>query len=134
MEFAFKKYFTLTEAMYILPLVKRIVGDILDLSHEIHALSLILGENDPGHPQLQEMLDQLHGYLAELEEMGCYYKDWGFSVGLVDFPAIIHGREVFLCWRSDEEEILYYHDIEAGYAGRKPIPRDQYPGELSGDE
>lgn len=130
MEFAFKKYFTLGEAMHALPLVKRIVDDILNLSHEIHALSLMLGEDDPGHPQLQEMLDQLHGYLEEIEEIGCYYKDWGFRVGLVDFPAIINGREAFLCWRSDEEEIMYYHEIEAGFAGRKPIPREYYPGKL----
>ena len=134
MEFAFQKYFTPGEAMRALPLIKPIVDDILNLSHEIHALSLVLGENDPGHPQLQEMLDKLHGYLAELEEMGCYYKDWGFRIGLVDFPAIIDEKEVFLCWRSDEEEILYYHDIEAGYAGRKPIPNEYYPGEWGEDQ
>ena len=129
MEFIFNKHFTPDEAMRALLLIKPIVDDILNLSHETHALSLMLGEDGPGHPQLQEMLDQLHAYLAELEAMGCYYKDWGFRIGLVDFPAIIGGKEVFLCWRSDEEKILYYHDIEAGYAGRKPIPDEHYPWE-----
>lgn len=86
----------------------------------------MLGEDAREHPQLQEMLDEIHGYFAEMEEVGCYYKDWGFSIGLVDFPAIIEGQEVFLCWRSDEEDISYYHEIEAGFAGRKPIPPEYF--------
>lgn len=60
----------------------------------------------------------------ELEELGCFYRDWNFEKGLVDFPAIIDGQEVLLCWRSDEPELLYYHDYAAGFAGRKPIPRE----------
>ena len=63
--------------------------------------------------------------MAELEEIGCFYKDWNFTIGLVDFPAIIDGKEVLLCWRSDEDDILYYHGFEDGYAGRKEIP-DKY--------
>jgi hypothetical protein len=122
MKYQFKRHFTPAEAARTLPLVRQIVEDILDVSHDIRSLGTILGENVREHPQLQEMLDQLHGYFAEMEELGCYYKDWGFSIGLVDFPAIINGREVFLCWRSDEKDIMYYHDIEAGYAGRQLIP------------
>jgi hypothetical protein len=133
MKYQFKKHFTIAEAAQTLPLIKGIVGDILDLSHEIHALGIILGEDAPDHPQLQEKLDELQGYLAEMEEMGCYYKDWGFSIGLVDFPAIINGQEVFLCWRSDEEEIMYYHEIDAGYAGRRRIP-GHFFSEQSGPE
>jgi len=76
-------------------------------------------ESDPG---VKKLAAQLNGFMAELEEIGCYYKDWNFSIGLVDFPAIIDGQEVFLCWRSDEDNVIYYHEIEAGYAGRKLIP------------
>jgi hypothetical protein len=42
-------------------------------------------------------------------------------MGLVDFPAMIDGEEVLLCWRSDEPEVLYYHGLEDGFAGRKKI-------------
>ncbi|RPI70946.1 MAG: DUF2203 family protein, partial [Ignavibacteriales bacterium] len=45
-------------------------------------------------------------------------------IGLVDFPSIINNKEVFLCWRSDEDEIKFYHDIDSGYSGRKPIPEN----------
>lgn len=121
-----KKYFTLAEADRTLPLVKRIVLDILNLSHEIHSLAIVLGNDAADHPQLVEKFEVIKGYFTEIEELGCYYKDWGFSIGLVDFPAVINGKEVFLCWRSDEEKIKYYHEIEAGYAGRKLIPEEYF--------
>jgi hypothetical protein len=60
--------------------------------------------------------------MEELEEIGCFYKDWNFSIGLVDFPAIINGEEVYLCWKTDEEKIIYYHRIHEGFSGRKLIP------------
>jgi hypothetical protein len=116
------KYFTPHEAGKTLPLVKRIVRDILDTGRRIRMLSLIRGENRENTPEIEQLGDHLNAYFAELEELGCYYKDWNFSIGLVDFPAIIDDREVLLCWRSDEERLEYYHTIEAGYAGRKRIP------------
>jgi hypothetical protein len=45
-------------------------------------------------------------------------------MGLIDFPAIIDDEQVFLCWRSDEPELAFYHRIEGGYAGRRPLPPD----------
>ncbi|RMI00520.1 MAG: DUF2203 family protein [Calditrichaeota bacterium] len=118
----FKRYFTPAEAEKTLPLVRQIVRDILDLSHEVRILATMLGAEAEDHPQIEDKVQQLRHYLRELEEIGCFYKDWNFSIGLVDFPAVIDGREVFLCWRSDEPSIQYYHDIDAGYAGRQPIP------------
>jgi hypothetical protein len=79
-------------------------------------------ENDT---RIQKLADNIEGFMQELEEIGCYFKDWNFSIGLIDFPAIIDGREVFLCWRSDEDDIIYYHDAEAGFAGRKLIPPEE---------
>ncbi|HKB87094.1 MAG TPA: DUF2203 domain-containing protein [Ignavibacteriaceae bacterium] len=116
------RYFTPEEAHSTLPLVRKIVEDILNTSREIRLLTEDKDgviESDPG---VKKLAAQLNGFMAELEEIGCYYKDWNFSIGLVDFPAIIDGQEVFLCWRSDEDNVIYYHEIEAGYAGRKLIP------------
>lgn len=118
----FKKHFTVQEAARTLPLAKRIVSDILDTSQQIRMMSAMLEEENENHPQIDALMDELKSYFAELEEMGCFYKDWNFSIGLVDFPAIIDEKEVFLCWRSDEPEIKYYHEIEAGYVGRREIP------------
>jgi hypothetical protein len=62
--------------------------------------------------------------MKELEALGCFYKDWNFDLGLVDFPALIDGEEVLLCWRSDEPEVRWYHPLDGGYSGRKPIPEN----------
>jgi hypothetical protein len=62
---------------------------------------------------------EAEGFLEELEEIGCTCKDP--EIGLVDFPARAGGKVVFLCWKMGEPEILYYHDIDAGFAGRKPV-------------
>ncbi len=125
MDFTPKKLFTPTEAKQTLPLVKQIVSDILNISHEIRTMVTMLGDEAEGHPQVEALLEKLQEYFGELENLGCYYKDWSFAIGLVDFPAIIDGKTVFLCWRSDEADIQYYHEIEAGYAGRRLIP-EQY--------
>jgi hypothetical protein len=118
------KYFTPVEASKTLPLVKKIVKDILDTSREMRLFAEELDDEyikyDPG---IKKMADDINGFMAELEEIGCFYKDWNFTIGLVDFPAVINNKEVMLCWRSDEDEIKFYHNIDAGYSGRKPIPR-----------
>jgi hypothetical protein len=109
--------------MKSLPLVERIVADILKTGQAIRALSVEM-ERPEEDPEINRLMDQLDELFEEIEGIGCYYKDWNFTVGLVDFPAKIHGREAMLCWRSDEKEIRYYHDSEAGYAGRRLIPKE----------
>jgi hypothetical protein len=120
------KHFTPEEARRTLPLVRKIVEDILHSSREIRLLAEdkdgIIGDD----PQIKKMMNDINGFMAELEEIGCFYKDWNFTTGLVDFPSIIDGNEVFLCWKNDEDDIKYYHEIETGYAGRKPIPEKYF--------
>ena len=70
----------------------------------------------------------MQDYFFELEELGCYYQDWSFGLGLVDFPAIINDEKVLLCWRSDEKNLQFYHGHNDGYAGRKPIPPEYLNG------
>ena len=118
-EHEFPRLFTATEAQRTLPLVRAIVHDVLDLGAQ--ARDVLSGRAD--EPTIEELQDQLREHLAELAGIGCYYKDWNFQIGLVDFPALIDGEVVFLCWRSDEPELRYYHRIEDGYAGRRPLPR-----------
>ncbi len=115
--------FTPKEANQTLPLVKRIVKDIQETGQRLREMGEALGEAAREDPEVRKLVDELHELFEELEQIGCSYKDWSFSVGLVDFPAIIDGEEVELCWRSDEPEIAYYHGRE-GYVGRKPIPKE----------
>ncbi len=120
------RYFTPAEAQMTLPLVKKIVKDILDTTREIKLLADDLDGKVEDNEKIKKMISDVNGFMSELEEVGCYYKDWNFTVGLVDFPAYIEGEEVFLCWRSDEDGIRYYHALEEGYAGRKLIPEKYF--------
>ena len=119
-----QKLFTPEEANRMLPLVGRIVEDILAVGQK---LRLIGREANPTLKQMSEYrrgTDQLKSLFAELDSLGCSYKDWNFEIGLVDFPAQIEGRDVMLCWRSDEPSVRFYHSLEAGYAGRREVPAD----------
>ena len=116
------KYFTPAEARKTLPLVKNIVRDILLVTREMRLIAEEINGGLEDDIRIKKLANDVNGFLSELEEVGCYYKDTKFQIGLVDFPAMIDGEEVYLCWRSDEEDILYYHEMDAGYLGRKLIP------------
>jgi hypothetical protein len=115
----FKRLFTRREAESTLPLVRQIVADILEGARRIREMD----ENDASLPGRQAELEE---NVRELEAMGCFFKDWNFSIGLVDFPAEIGGETVFLCWRSDESSLAWYHRIEDGYQGRRPLPESSF--------
>lgn len=119
------KYFTPSEAKKTLPLVRKIVKDILETSREMRLIADEIGDSVESDSRILKFADNIEGFMKELEEIGCFFKDWNFSIGLIDFPAIIDGKDVLLCWRSDEDDIMYYHEIEAGFAGRKLIPSEE---------
>ena len=115
------KIFTLAEANKRLPLVRKIVSDIHTKAERFRSLVAHLKSGPPPNEAL-ELQAEIEGLLGEIEDLGCFYKDWNFKIGLVDFPAIIDGDAVLLCWRSDEPEIRWYPGFEDGYPGRKKIP------------
>jgi len=119
------KYFTPSEARKTLPLVRKIVKDILDTSREMRLVAEEVEGQAEKDPRIQKMADDIEDFMTELEDIGCFFKDWNFQIGLVDFPARIDNKEVFLCWRSDEDDIMYYHEMETGFAGRKIIPPEE---------
>ncbi|MDP2302011.1 MAG: DUF2203 domain-containing protein [Ignavibacteria bacterium] len=121
-----KIYFTPASAKKTLPLVKKIVSDILKEGEIIKSYQSEILSADSNDMAIQNSLHKIQNYTDELAEIGCYFKDWNFEVGLVDFPAIINDKEVLLCWKSDEETLLYYHPIEGGFASRKLIPEEYY--------
>jgi hypothetical protein len=116
------KYFTPAEAMRTLPLVRKIVDDIIITIREMRLYAEDMKGKIEDDSYIRKLAADVEGFIKELEEIGCYYKDWNFTIGLVDFPSFIDGKEVFLCWRSDEEKIEFYHDLDSGFHGRKKIP------------
>mgnify|MGYP001560278517 CR=1 FL=1 len=116
-----KKYFTPQEVNKRLPLVKQIVGDILVRAGQLKSVMAGANASSPKGAH-EKILAQMNGLIDELESLGCSYKDWNFEKGLVDFPAIIDGQEVLLCWHSDEPDVRWYHGVEDGFAGRRAVP------------
>ena len=57
--------------------------------------------------------------LAEVQGLGIVVRD--IDRGLIDFPAVIDGEEVYLCWQLDEDGISWWHDLESGFGGRQPL-------------
>lgn len=134
-----RKYFTVKEANKTLPLVRVIVQDIVEQYQKVADLKQRLGavsrthERDRRRPhepdvyaeelaQTEATLEAeettLRGFLDELDRLGVELKG---ADGLCDFPARIDGRDVYLCWRLGETEVQFWHDVDAGFAGRRPI-------------
>ncbi|OYV71071.1 MAG: hypothetical protein B7Z72_06985 [Gemmatimonadetes bacterium 21-71-4] len=127
------KTFTVEGANRSLPLVRRIVQDIVaehprwkDLvsRYELAAAGARpeWGES-PEQLALRHDIDavaqRINGYVDELAEVGCLLK--GFEDGLVDFYGLREGQLVFLCWRLGEDSVAHWHELDAGVAGRQPI-------------
>lgn len=135
------KYFTLEEANATLPYVRSIVADILAAytewrdrigSYEVLAAnsSFDSGESDEQialRKEVDELAKRIDSFLDELNAVGCVFK--GFDEGLVDFRSLAFGREVFLCWKYGEPDIRFWHEIDAGFAGRKELQPEPVSGE-----
>ncbi len=125
------KYFTVDEANKTLPLVRRIVTDIvsthgamLERLNELRAQEAespaSAGRRRGLESEIEELAETLDRFISELAEIGALFK--GFEEGLVDFYSTLDGRPIFLCWKLGEGSIEWWHELDAGYAGRKPLP------------
>jgi|SRR6185369_2266717 len=124
-----RRIFSLKEANQTLPLVARVIRDIVEGYRQISELDAQAHQlAEAGHPskaedfrsQIHDLLVTVDGYVEELHQIGCEFKD-PFQ-GLVDFPARLDGeRLVYLCWKMGESEIRYWHELHSGFAGRQTI-------------
>jgi hypothetical protein len=122
------RYFTLPEAQQLLVDLRPVVAEMM----EIH--SRILQERPGAWPAIQRAagnggsraasrlvpeFDRLRELVHKVQDQGVILKDMG--IGLLDFPSLRDGREVYLCWRYDEQRIGFWHETDAGFAGRQPL-------------
>jgi hypothetical protein len=122
-----RRTFTPEQANRTLPLVRRIVGDLLERGRELRKIAPRHAEPD-ARARIGALETTIRDLVEELHAIGCEYKDFAFDKGLVDFPSEIGGRPVLLCWKSDEPRVEWFHAPDAGFAGRARIP-----AELMGD-
>lgn len=126
----FKKYFTVYEANSLIPFLKesfdRLYGILSEIQKKHGTVLKTLPEKvsiNGGWESSGEYLSEsgeINRILGEIMEKGAVVKD--LQQGLVDFPFILEKKEVFLCWKLGEEKIRFYHDLNSGFSGRKPLP------------
>lgn len=128
MEELARKIFTVEEANKTLPLVKNIIRDIIAYSKHLNELTE-LNEEIQNKPEIDFLISKIKEFIYELNEIGCEYKGIYGDAGLVDFPSVLNGQPILLCWKSDETEIKYFHSTDTGFSGRKIIDSSMKIGE-----
>lgn len=128
MDPAFERLFTVEEANALIPRLREILDDLAlhrdALREKTPDMQPILEAsigNGGGRAGSEYGAEAYNVYLAveRIRELGVVLKD--LEMGLLDFPHEREGRIVFLCWHPPEENVAYWHDLDAGYAGRQPI-------------
>ena len=131
--------FTLQEAEQLIPQIREWMREAVSLKskydeaeHSIRALAerimvmggiLVDGKRAAEAKTVRENAGQhLKSILENIQESGCVVKD--LDTGLVDFPTLLRGREVYLCWKLGEAGIQFWHGVDEGFAGRKAIDQD----------
>jgi hypothetical protein len=130
------KTFTLDEAQSLLPVVESLLNRALEakqaaseLQEEMALLArrifvsggmfLDIGATQKRKVALEALIQRAKDSLEEIDAIGVQVKD--LDIGLLDFPCLLQGETVLLCWKRGESRIEFWHRIEDGFAGRKPI-------------
>ena len=133
------KRFTLDEAQSLIPSVDRLLRKAVELKSGFVSAEqrfdgyqrriIMMGGMVVDRTEVREARERrdhaagsLRQVLEEVQELGCVVKD--LDIGLVDFPTLFQGREVYLCWKLGEPAIAFWHGIDEGFAGRKAIDQD----------
>lgn len=130
--------FTVDEANAMLPLVRAIVSDLAGLSGEVverrQRLSFLLSGRDPNdrdlyhqelvqvEQELEKDTQRLREYVEELRALGV--EPAHGPEGIVTFPSMLDNRRVSLSWKLGEPEVMYWHEVDAGYRRRQPLAAD----------
>ena len=133
-----QRVFTIEEATRTLPLVRRVVRDIVEANSRIERLHAVrqgkgrldsggvglegdvsVNDNSAIDSRIEDQVRAIDDCLREFDAIGCECKD--FRLGLVDFPAMLDGRVVYLCWKLGESEVAHWHEVDGGFSGRKPV-------------
>jgi hypothetical protein len=122
------KYFTLSEANQALNTIRPWMEEVMRIRRRVlesqpetwSAIEKSAGNG--GSPLLSKLVfdfEKFDALIHQIQDEGAQIKD--VNIGLLDFPALKDGREVCLCWKYGEGDIAYWHEVEAGYAGRQAI-------------
>jgi hypothetical protein len=133
------RFFTLEQAEGLIPQVERAIRDAIALKNlyqeaeaELQNVArriTMLGGAQVNREQLaaqrnqrEDTATQLKDAIETIQSYGCLVKD--LDIGLIDFPTLYHDEEVYLCWKLGENGIRFWHGVDEGFRGRKPIDRE----------
>lgn len=127
MGFQFRKHYTLEQARALLPEVRQWLSQLAQLrprlaQYDERLAEILTAGHDAGGDLVNHWvrtLSEIKSLLANFQKREIQVKD--LNRGLIDFPALVGGKEVFLCWEQDEEDIEFWHDLDTGYAGRERL-------------
>jgi hypothetical protein len=127
MTYRFTRHYTRDEARALLPEVRKWLDQLDRLRKRLRESddqlkAFVECGVDAGGEQVENwvrLIADVRMLLLEFQNREIQIKD--VERGLIDFPAVIGGKEVFLCWEKDEEDVEFWHDLDAGYAGREPL-------------
>jgi hypothetical protein len=122
-----ERHFTREEANALLPQLTTILTQLREAKDELtdteahEALSEAAPSNGGGDDgkQVGVAFLEVRRLLDTIEQAGIVLRD--IDRGLIDFPAVLEGREVYLCWELGEDEVAFWHDLETGFGGREPL-------------
>ena len=127
MAYRFQKHYTRAEAGALLPQIRLWLKRMVQLRADVEKFEVRLGGlMAPGCDVGGQSVNTWVRSLADLEEVLLEFQRREIQLkdldrGSLDFPAIIGGKEVFLCWEQDEEDVEFWHELDAGYAGREHL-------------
>ena len=122
------QYFTLQQANEALRIIRPLMDEVQLISQKILASqpeawpAIEKSAGNGGNKALSAMVqdfERLDALIHQILDTGVQIKD--VNIGLLDFSAQRDGREVYLCWKYGENDIAFWHEVDAGYAGRQPI-------------
>ncbi len=120
-----RRKFTLDDANRAVPLVRRIVADVVRThgrACELHRKLEVRQSRsvrDEIERDLNDVVEQLQDYVDELNAIGADLKD--YRTGMIDFVGTHQGREVYLCWRLGDEHVQAWHELEESFSNRRPV-------------
>ena len=122
------RYFTLHEANEALKIIRPLLDDVMEIRNKILASqpeawpAIEKSAGNGGNKALSNMVqdfERLDALIHQILDTGVQIKD--INIGLLDFPSLRDEHEVHLCWKYGENDIAFWHEIDAGFAGRQPI-------------